>query len=337
MLKSLDERLAGVRSWAQVAHLACLAALLLFPLGAPFLWSEFYVNLTTKVFIFGIFLFGFDLLAGYTGMVSFGHAMFFGLGAYIAGLLLLHIAPSLFLALLTGTLAASIAGYAIGFLAIRTKGVYFVFITLAISQFFYLVAFHWDSLTGGDNGLPGFPELSINAPLLPSLPMGNQTVFYYFTLVFFVAAYLIARRLIRSPFGNILTYICENEERAEFVGYDINHYKRRAFLISGVFSGFAGSLYAIYQGYVSPDLLHWTLSGDAIIMTWLGGVRTLVGPVLGAGLNIYLGDWLGSWTENWMIVMGIAYVLFVLFSPNGMFGLAQQTLHRIQQRRRHVA
>lgn len=288
------------------------------------LFSTFYITLTTKIFIFCILLLGFDLLAGYTGMVSFGHAMFFGLGAYTAALSLLYIAPDIWLAIGIAVASCLLVGVVVGFLSIRTHGVYFIFITLAFAQFFYLAAFHWIAVTGGDNGLPGIPSSNLLGNLIP-IDLGDRTNFYYFAFVFVILSYIVCRRIVNSPFGRTLVGIRENQERMQFLGYNVARYKWAAFIISGGFGGLAGALFAHQQNYVSAELLHWLTSAEVIIMTWLGGVGTLIGPMLGGAIVIFFEDFFSSWmADNWLMIMGFVYVMFVLFSPRGLMGIIEK-------------
>jgi len=306
----------GNRRAARWGMALALGVALAFPLGAPQLYSTFYLDLVIKIFIFGVLLVGYDLLAGYAGMVSFGHAMFFGVGAYTEGLLLLHTTLPWPFAFGAGVVLAAVVAYLIGYLSIQTKGIYFILLTQAFGQFFYLVAYHWNGLTGGADGLHGIPKVSLGPFALDS-----SFNYYYFALTIFTLAWMGCRRVVRSPFGRALVAIRQNEERARFLGYNTRRYQRQAFLISGILGGVAGCMFVTFQNYVVPDFLHWSRSGDFILMTWLGGVGTLIGPVLGAGVVLYFGDLLSSWTQNWMIFMGALYVLFVLFSPRGLMGM----------------
>jgi len=324
----------NARRWVELGLLALLA---LWPLGTTLGWySPFYFSLMTRIVIFGVALLGYDLAAGYTGLVSFGHALFIGLGGYAAGLVLVKLAPTLgldpglwlWLALGTSVLVSAVAAVVVGFLALRTRGIYFVFLTLAFGQFAYLVAWNWLGFTGGDNGLTGIPQVSLALPGL-RLELSDAGTYYYFVLVVFALSYALCRRVVQSPFGRILVGIEQNEKRTAYLGYPVIRYKRRVFLLSGVLGGLAGGLYALLQGFVSPDLLHWHLSGDIILMTWLGGVGTLIGPVLGGFIYLFVGNWLSTLFARWQIVMGLLFVFFVLFSPRGMVGLVQQGWRRL--------
>jgi len=323
--------------WSVASAWLLVGAILLFvPLGAALDWySHFYINLVIKIFIFGIFLLGFDLLAGYTGLVSFGHAMFFGLGAYTTGLLLLNgesllgipAAVSILTAMLLSVLVCVLVGVLVGFLSIRTHGVYFIFITLAFAQFFHLLAFQWVDVTGGENGLPGIPPSTF-------LGIDQYVNYYYFVLALLAGCYLLIRRIVHSPFGRTLVGIRENEERMKFLGYNVARYKWAAFILSGAFAGLAGALLTQSQRYVSTDLFEWLTSAEVIIMTWLGGVGTLIGPVLGGGIVIFFEDFFSSWmADNWLMIMGFVYVMFVLFSPRGLIGLFEKLKTALRPKR----
>jgi len=325
----------NARRWVELGLLALLA---LWPLGTTLGWySPFYFSLMTRIVIFGVALLGYDLAAGYAGLVSFGHALFIGLGGYAAGLVLVKLVPLLgldpslwlWLALGASVLVSAVAAVVVGFLALRTRGIYFVFLTLAFGQFAYLVAWNWLDFTGGDNGLTGIPQVILALPGL-RLDLSDAGTYYYFVLAVFALSYAFCRRVVHSPFGKVLVGIEQNEKRTAYLGYAVIRYKRRVFLLSGVLGGLAGGLYALLQGFVSPDLLHWHLSGDIILMTWLGGVGTLIGPVLGGFVYLFVGNWLSTLFARWQIVMGLLFVFFVLFSPRGMVGLVQQGWRRLR-------
>ena len=300
--------------------LIALAGLILLPLGSPFLFSDYYLDLFTKILIFGIMLVGYDILAGYTGLVSLGHAMFFGLGGYTAAFVINNLTNNLAPVLLVALLATLIVGLIVGFFSTQTKDIFFVFLTLAFAQFFYLAAFNLTAITGGDNGIsvaktvigiPGFWETQI------ARPYG----FYYLVLFFFVLAYSLCWRVTKSPFGKVLVAIRENDERVSYLGYNIRVMKIKSFMISACLASVAGVLFATYQDFVSPGMLDWTLSGDLILMSVLGGMGTLVGPVIGGGILMLLGDELSSITENWMIFIGGFFVLMIIFAPEGVLGI----------------
>jgi branched-chain amino acid transport system permease protein len=307
--------------------LIVLLGLALFPIGAPTLYSDFYVDLATKMMIFGIALLGYDIIAGYTGLVSLGHALFFGIGGYCAAYVMKTYSTNLFPILGLAVVCALIVGLVVGYLSIQTKGIFFVFLTLAFAQFFYLAAFNLTDITGGDNGIT-LAKVTVGIPGLWVLKVPRPFGFYYLTLVFLVLAYLGCHRVITSPFGRLLVAIRENEERVSFLGFNVRFLKIKAFMISALLGVIAGVLFSTYQNFVSPGMLHWTHSGDFILMSVLGGMGTLVGPVLGGAIIIYVGDLLSSWTENWMIFIGSFFVLAIIFAPQGILGLISSWRNR---------
>lgn len=302
---------------------AVLLLLVLLPLGSPALFSDYYLDLFTKVLIFGIMLLGFDILAGYTGLVSLGHALFFGLGGYAAAFTINHLSTNLAPVLLVALAAALIVGLFVGFFSTQTKDIFFVFLTLAFAQFFYLAAFNMTTITGGDNGI-SIAKATIGIPGLWITEITRPYGFYYLVLGFFVASYFVCRRVITSPFGKVLVAIRENDERVSYLGYNIRKMKIKSYMISVCLATVAGVLFGAYQDFVSPGMLHWSLSGDLILMSVLGGMGTLVGPVLGGAIIILLGDELSSLTENWMIFIGFFFVLMIIFAPSGVVGIASK-------------
>lgn len=297
-----------------------LAALIAFPLGANVLFSDFYLSLFTRIFIYAIIVIGFDLLSGYTGMISYGHALFFGTGAYIVGMLLKHWTHWFWPPIAITILGSALIAYVVGRLALRTREIYFVFLTFAFAQFFFVTAQSWE-FVGGANGLAGVPK-----PLLfPGVNLSSQVTFYYFTLACLVVAYLIARVIIRSPFGRVMVGIRGNEERTKFLGFDTHLIIRRVFVISGIYGGVAGALMAAFNSFASPTFYHPAVSGEIIIMSLLGGMGTLIGPIVGSALVIILGDILSSWlAESWMMVLGGIFAAFILYSPGGVMALFQK-------------
>lgn len=307
-------------TWAKKYYLLIgLIVLLIIPLASPSLISQYYLDLLTKVLIFGIALLGFDILAGYTGLVSLGHALFFGLGGYCAAYTMNYFSVNLFPALLVALFFALVVGLPVAYLSTQTKEIFFVFLTLAFAQFFYLAAFNLTTITGGDNGIT-IPKVTFGIPRLLETAVPRPFGFYYLTLLFFVVAYLICMKVIHSPFGRVLVAIRENEERVTFLGYNVRWLKIKSFIISVALTSVAGVLFAAYQDFVSPGMLHWILSGDFIMMSVLGGMGTLLGPVLGGAIVLLLGDTLSSWTENWMIFIGAFFVITIIFAPNGVVG-----------------
>jgi len=310
--------------------LIVLALLILLPLGAPVLYSDYYLDLFTKVLIFGVMLLGYDILAGYTGLVSLGHALFFGLGGYAAAYTINHLTSNLVPVLVIALLATVLVGLCVGFFSTQTKDIFFVFLTLAFGQLFYLIAFNMTTVTGGDNGI-SLAKATIGIPGVWESQIPRPFGFYYLVLFFFVLAYFICKRVISSPFGKVLVAIRENEERVSYLGYNIRKLKIKSYMISACMATVAGVLFGTYQDFVSPGMLSWTLSGDLILMSVLGGMGTLVGPVLGGAIIILLGDELSSFTENWMIFIGGFFVLTIIFAPSGVIGILSKIKWRNKQ------
>ncbi len=297
---------------ARWALILALLVLLAFPV-LPFSYAQ---SILTDVLIFGLFAMSLDLLLGYTGLVSFGHAAFFGVGAYIAGIAGIHLGSSVFITLPAAIIAAALAALVIGFFSIRTTGVYFLMLTLAFSQMVYAIAFKVP-FAGGSNGLAGIPRPTLG----PGISVSDPTGFYYFVLFVFFIAYWLLSRLVVSPFGRSLRGIKENESRMRAVGYSVQRYKLAAFVIAGAFAGAAGALRAYFNFFVAPDTLYWTTSGTVLVMVIIGGAGSLLGPVLGAGLVLVLQNLISSYTERWPLLLGAIFVLFVLRAPYGIMGL----------------
>jgi branched-chain amino acid transport system permease protein len=297
-------------------------ALITAPIWFPLLGG--YTALAGSVLVFGLAAMGLNLLLGFTGVLSFGHAAYFGLGAYGAGLTLKYVAPSTPLAMLVGTLLGGLAGTLFGMLIVRRRGVYFAMCTIAFGQIFYYVAYKWNDFTGGFDGLRGFHREPIGFGAL-SLDITDGTWFYYFTVVVFTAAVALMGLLVRSPFGRTLRAIRENERRARFLGIPVERHIWLSFSISCFFTALAGTLYALLNNFADPLALHYSLSGFFVIMAVLGGMRSFWGPLLGAAVFVVLRDFLSSWTvNNWMAFLGAIFMLSVLFFPRGMLGMVKR-------------
>ncbi len=293
--------------------------LLLLPAASPGLISPYYLDLVTKVLIFGIALLGYDILAGYTGLVSLGHALFFGIGGYCTAYIATQFTTNLLPILLFALVTTWIVGIIVGYFSTQTKDIFFVFLTLAFAQFFYLAAFNLTTITGGDNGVT-IPKITLGIPYVWEMSVPRPFQFYYLVVTVFLMSYVICRKIIQSPFGQVLIAIRENEERVSFLGFNVRRLKVKSYMISISLTAVAGVLFAAYQDFVSPGIIHWSISGDFILMSVLGGMGTLIGPVLGGAIVILLGDWLSSITENWMIFIGLLFVLMIIFAPNGIVG-----------------
>jgi branched-chain amino acid transport system permease protein len=283
-----------------------------------------YVELGTRVVVLGLAAMSLNFLLGYTGVLSFGHAAYFGLGAYGTGMIIRYLVPSTGLGILVGTLVGTVAAAIIGPLIIRLRGVYFAMVTIAFGQVFYFIAFRWNAVTGGDDGLTGWTRQPIDLGFARVDILHNPTAFYYLVLVCFVVAVGIMAWLIRSPFGRTLIAIRENERRARFLGIPVDRHIWISWVISCCFVSLAGALYALLNNFVDPRALYWTQSGDFVIMAVLGGMRSFWGPLLGAAIFVVLQDYLSSQTENWMSFLGLFFVLVVLFFPRGILGMIRR-------------
>jgi len=301
-----------------VLLIAIWAALATVPFWLPLLGG--YTALAGRVLVFGLAAMGLNMLLGFTGVLSFGHAAYFGLGAYGAGLTLRYLVHSTPLAMLAGTLFGGLAGTLFGLLIVRRRGVYFAMCTIAFGQLWYYLAYSWNSFTGGFDGLRDFHREAIGWGAL-TLDIGNKpTVFYFFLLAVFAAAVALMGFLLRSPFGRTLLAIRENERRARFLGIPVERHIWLSFSISCFFTALAGTLYALLNNFADPLALHYSLSGYFVVMTVIGGMRTFWGPLLGAAVFVVLQDYISSMTVNWMSFIGVIFILVVLFFPRGLLG-----------------
>jgi branched-chain amino acid transport system permease protein len=280
-----------------------------------------YTALASHVLVMGLVAMALNFLLGYTGVMSFGHAAYFGLGSYGAGLTLRYLANSTGLAMLDGILLGGIAGTVIGALIARRRGVYFAMITIAFGQIFYYIAYSWNDFTGGYDGLRGFSRQPIGIGPFSLDIQGNQTLFYYFVLAVFAITVGLMALLLRSPFGRTLIAIRENQRRARFLGIAVDFHIWLSFSISCFFAATAGALYALLNNFVDPSSLHYTLSGEIVIMVVMGGMRSFWGPLVGAAIYVVLQDYISSMTTNWMSFIGLLFVMVVMFFPRGILGM----------------
>ena len=284
----------------------------------PFLLP--YKALATQVLIFGLFALGFNLLYGYTGLLSFGHAAYYGLGAYGTGIALAKLqVGSLWAGLGAGLLLAAAGGAVIGYFCLQRRGIYFAMLTLAFAQLLYFIAFHLPDWTGGDDGLRGIPQLKLGLGE-SSLFLDSTLGFYYFSYALVGLAVAGLKRILDSPFGAVLQAIRENRDRAVACGYDVNRVRLLSFVFSALFAGLAGSLDALRLTVVPIEALYWTTSGQVVMMTLLGGAGTFFGPFVGAATFLVLEDRLSVFTESWPLVIGAIFSAFVLFLPGGIWG-----------------
>jgi branched-chain amino acid transport system permease protein len=303
--------------WAFVAALVLLFWLPELILGMG--WAKFWIQFTTQVLIWSLFAVSFNLLMGYTGMVSFGQAAYLGIGGYTAGLLLKNIAGFPFwLGLVMAPVGGALAALVIGYFCVRRTHIYFAILTLAFGHIVYLIAFKWYDFTGGDNGLIGIP-----VPKWIAEPTFAN--YYKFVLVICVVAIYLLWRIVNSPFGRALTAIRENPERADFIGIPVDRYRLYAFVLVGAFSGLAGALIMINDRSVYPDLAHWTQSTQVLLMVLLGGVYTFFGPIVGALLLRTMdADITQNYPEIWQLFLGGVLVLILFGLPGGIVGFIQQ-------------
>jgi len=301
-----------------------LALLVVAPLVLPEFWRRF----VTEILIWGLLAMSLDILIGYTGMVSFGHSVFFGLGMYGAAAALLAVKPAnLWLALLAGLAAAAVVASFVAYFATRLRDIYFAITTLVFAQIFYVIIFTWTEVTGGENGL-NFARPALSIPGLFSVPFTTETL-HWFVLGVVTVSFLILRRVTQSPFGMVLQAIRENEPRARAIGYSVERYKIVAVMLSGLFAGLAGILYAIQNKFAAPDFVFFLVSGEAVIFNVMGGMGTLVGPIVGAAFFLLLREGLSRYfTEYSLIPVGIIFTAMVIFMPQGLLGFAKRRLNQ---------
>jgi branched-chain amino acid transport system permease protein len=283
-----------------------------------------YTALGTRVLVMAIAAMAVNFLLGFTGVLSFGHAAYLGLGAYGAGMALKYLAPSMSLGFLVGILAGTLGAMVIGAMIVRLRGVYFAMVTIAFGQVFYFIAFRWVSLTGGDDGLTGWKRLPLDFGFAQIDVADNDKAFYYLVLLCLLVSAALMALLLRSPFGRTLLAIRENERRASFLGIPVQQHIWMSFVISAVFTSLAGTLYAYLDNFVDPRAFHWQQSGDFVIMAVLGGMRSFWGPLIGAAIFVVLQDKLSSFTDYWMTLIGLFFVLVVVFFPTGVLGILRR-------------
>lgn len=275
--------------------------------------------LAVNVLVYGVVAVGYNLLFGYTGMLSFGHAAFFGAGAYITGIAIGQFGAPWFAAAGFGVLGGGGLALAIGVLSTRTRGIYFSMVTLALAQLVYYVALQAASWTGGENGLRGFTVDKINV-FGVSINFLDPVNKYYVLMVFAAMALWIVSRILNSPFGAAIEAIRENERRARACGYDVERTKLISFTLSGLICALAGTMSALHLAFVPLDVLHYSTSGMIVMMTLLGGARSFFGPFVGALAFLLMEDVFSLWTSHWQIIVGSIFILFVLFLPKGLWG-----------------
>ncbi len=285
--------------------------------AAPPLLSTYWLSILTLILIFGILAMSLDILMGYTGLPSFGHAAFFGLAAYTVAILSTRYQVGFWGCVVSAVVLSTVVAAIFGLLVAHTKGVYFLMITLALSMIVWGLAFRWVDMTSGDNGIAGIPRPDFG----PTVSMWDEATFYYFVLGVYVAVFALIYLFISSPFGHSLRGIRESESRMKVLGYNTWLHKYLSYVVAGMFASFSGILWAYYNGFVSPSDLEITASFEAFLMVIMGGPGTLVGPALGAGIIIFLQNFLSAFTERWLLFIGAIYILTIIYLPGGIMRL----------------
>jgi branched-chain amino acid transport system permease protein len=308
---------AAPAGWFEFAklHRASIASLavLVFPLVMPF------TALAANILIYGLYALGFNLVYGYLGLLSFGHAALFGTGAYLCGIAIVHFGLPWYLAILLGIFGGLLMAAVIGVLAIRTRGIYFAMVTMALSQCVYYLFYQAVDWTGGENGLRGINVHEISVFGL-KLDFINPLTRYYVIAAFVIAAFFVLSRILASPFGAVIEAVRENEARAKASGYDVTATRLITFVLSGGFCGLAGALQALHLSIVPIEILHYDTSGEVVMIALLGGMGTFFGPMVGAAAFLMLENLVSTWTVHWQLIVGSVFMICVLFFPAGIWG-----------------
>ena len=313
-------------------------ALLVFvaALFVPAAGSRFYTFVATDVTILALFAVSLNLLLGYTGLVSFGHAAYFGIGAYTTGILMKKAALPFLLAFPAAGVVAALFALVFGFFCVRLTKIYFAMLTLAFAQIVWAICFKWNDVTGGEQGMPEIPYPDLG--WMERLPLAGQLRtsdhFYLLTVVLVAACFWVLRRIVGSPFGRILTTIRENPERAEFIGVNVRRWELLAFVIAGAFAGLAGGLFGIFNRGVFPDFAYWPKSSEVLIMTILGGIGYFYGPAVGALVLLVLNQQITSYTEYWPFILGTILIVLLFAFPGGIVGALDGAVRRLTRIRR---
>jgi branched-chain amino acid transport system permease protein len=304
----------------------CLAFIILVVL--PPFYSSYWVTLLTQMLIFAILAMSLDILMGYSGMSSFGHAGFFGSSAYVVAILSTRYKMGFLTCFLSGITVATVISLIFGLLVAHASGVYFLIITLALGMVLWGLAFRWVTMTGGDNGISGIPRPDLGLPISLKDPL----IYYYFILVFFLICLLVMTVFVRSPFGHSLKGVRESESRMRTLGYHTWLHKYLGYVAAALFGGVAGVFWAYFNGFVSPYDMDLTASIEIILMVILGGPGTLVGPALGAGIIVFLKNFISAYTQRWLLILGTIYILTILYAPQGLMNLIKDWLKGGQEK-----
>jgi branched-chain amino acid transport system permease protein len=299
-------------------------------LFVPALGSRFYTFVATDIAILALFAVSLNLLLGYTGLVSFGHAAYFGVGAYTTGILMKKLGLPFLLAFPAGGVVAGLVALVFGVFCVRLTKIYFAMLTLAFAQIVWAICFKWNDVTGGEQGMPEIPYPTLDwmgrLPLLGDLRTSDH--FYLLTVVLVGLCLWVLRRIVGSPFGRILTTIRENPERAEFIGVNVRRFELAAFVIAGAFAGLAGALFGIFNRGVFPDFVYWPKSSEALIMTILGGMNYFYGPAVGALVLLVLNQQITSYTQYWPFILGTILIVLLFAFPGGIVGALHTVVRR---------
>lgn len=298
-----------------IMHVLILAVICLL----PFFISDYLIMLAVEAILLAVFAMSLDLIMGYSGIASFGHAAYFGAGGYTLGVILMHVKPSIWLALAASGLICGLLAFLVGFISIRARGIYFAILTLAFAEVLYRLVFHTYAL-GGSDGLIGIPVPDLNL-WAARVDLKKPLNFYYVAVVFAYLSYLICSRLVASPFGRVLRGIRDNEDRVGFIGFNVRRYKITAFIISGIFAGWSGAFFSLFKTFADTEQLHFLMSGKVIIMNLIGGLGTLLGPMFGAIFLTLFETYSSSYFHGHHIITGAVFIIVVIFLPGGFYGL----------------
>lgn len=316
--RNLDKPTTNNLNWVIGVAVAVALALLPFVLAGFGRTGEYWIWVSTEMIIMGLFAMSLNLILGFGGMVSFGHAAFFGVGAYTVALLMKKGGVPFFLALMAAPVTAAMAAAVIGWFCVRLIGLYFAILTLAFGQLLYMIVFQWYTFTGGDDGIHGIPRPEILGP----------TGYYLLCLVLFLVCLLLMRMIVNSSFGLTIRTIRENMERAKFIGINVRRYQWLNFIIAGAFAGLAGGLLAELNRFAQTEFLHWSKSAEPILASLVGGMYSLLGPAIGSAvlmfLKVFLQQMHQRMVEVWAIILGLILLVVVLFAPGGLVGLYQK-------------
>jgi branched-chain amino acid transport system permease protein len=302
-------------------------------LGVPALGSRFYTFVATDIAILALFAVSLNLLLGYTGLVSFGHAAYFGIGAYTTGILMKKVATPFVLAFPAAGLVAGVFALVFGFFCVRLTKIYFAMLTLAFAQIVWAICFKWNAVTGGEQGMPDvpYPDLVWMERLPWASGLRTSDHFYLLTVILVALSLWVLRRIVDSPFGRLLTTIRENPDRAEFIGVSVRRHELAGFVIAGVFAGLAGGLFGIFNRGVFPDFAYWPKSSEVLIMTILGGMGSFYGPAVGAAVLTLLNQQITSYTEYWPFVLGSVLIVLLFVFPGGLVGTLDAAVERFRR------